>query len=81
VKIRAKTPDALEDLRRVRDLDIFAPTARTRQEGDFEVQGLLTLSKIEELRREGYEVELVADAEGIAAARLKELRKKNPSSG
>ena len=76
VRIRAKTIEALGDLRKDSDLDIFRHTAREVTGGTFEVQGLLSETEIREIRSRGYEVEVVSDADEIARQRLNELRRK-----
>lgn len=76
VRIRAETIEALGDLRRVLDLDVFRHTAKELKGGIFEVQGLLTEAEIGTVRSQGYEVEVIADADETARQRLKELRRK-----
>ena len=76
VRIRAGTIEALGDLRKVWDLDVFRHTAKELKGGIFEVHGLLTEAEIETIRSQGYEVEVIADADEAARQRLKELQRK-----
>lgn len=73
VKIRAATQERLRNLQSVYDLDVFRQTARNPSPGTFEIQGLLSDEEIERIRTDGYEVELVTDAERQAKERLKEV--------
>lgn len=75
VRIRTVTIEALGDLRKVWDLDVFRHTARELKGGIFEVQGLLTEAEIGEIRSQGYEVEVISDADEVARQRLKELHR------
>ena len=76
VRIRAGTLDALGDLQKVWDLDVFRHSARELEEGIFEVHGLLTEAEIEVIRSKGYEVEVISDSDEVACQRLKELNRK-----
>jgi hypothetical protein len=57
----------------VYDLDVFRQTAKQTAEGGFQIEGLLTDEQVERLRAEGYEVEVGADADQLAADRRREL--------
>jgi carboxypeptidase T len=72
VRIRADNLEQLRNLQQVYALDVFSHTAGQLITG-FEVQGLLTEEQIEQLRENGYEVEIIRDAESVAKERLKEV--------
>lgn len=72
VRIRAADWERLRDLQRVHDLDVFGQTARERDEGGFEIQGLLSDEQVAQMRARGYEIELLEDADRVAEERLRE---------
>jgi hypothetical protein len=80
VRIRAADWEGLRDLQRVHDLDVFGPTARERPEGGFEIQGLLSDEQAAQLRADGYEIELLEDADRVASERLRELGDPPPAA-
>jgi hypothetical protein len=71
VRIRVPVWERLRDLQRVADLDVFGQTAR-KVEGRFEIDGLLSDEQIEQARTEGYEVEVLRDADRLARERSAE---------
>jgi hypothetical protein len=73
VRIRTDTWDRLRDLQRVHDLDVFRQTAKQIGDRLFEIQGLLSDEQIEQLARQGYQIDTIADAEKIAKERAKEV--------
>jgi len=77
VKIRAGTIKALNDLQKVWDLDVFRHTAQELTGEFFEVQGMLTDVEIGEIQSQGYEVEVLSDADEVARQRMKELQRKD----
>jgi hypothetical protein len=74
VRIRARRWEELRDLERVAELDVFGPTARQLDDGRFEIDGLLSDEDIEQARANGYEVDVLRDAERVAADRSEEQR-------
>lgn len=76
VRIRAGTIEALGDLQKVWDLDVFRHSARELEKGIFEVQGLLNEAEIKKIRLKGYEVEVISDADEVARRRLAEIYEK-----
>jgi hypothetical protein len=75
VRIRARTIEALSDLQKLWDLDVFRQTAKELEGGVFEIHGLLTEAEIEVTRSKGNEVEVVSDADEVARQRSNELRR------
>jgi hypothetical protein len=73
VRICTNTWERLRDLQRVYDLDVFRQTAKRLANGSFEIQGLLYDKQIEDLSKEGYLIEVIADAEKVAKERVKEV--------
>jgi hypothetical protein len=61
VTVIAPDREALQALRQ-HDLDLFKPTARPAEAGEFEVDGLLTLEEIGQLASAGYRVVVHEDA-------------------
>lgn len=80
VRIRVDTWDRLRDLQRVYDLDIFRQTAKQLADRLFEIQGLLSDDQIEKLSNEGYQTEIIADAEKIAKERANDVSRPRSSS-
>jgi hypothetical protein len=74
VRIQAPTWERLRDLQRVANLDVFGQTAR-KVDGRFEIEGLLSDRQIEQARTEGYEVEVLRDADRVARERTAEQRR------
>lgn len=81
VKIRTSTWERLRDLQQVYDLDVFRQTAKQLAEGVFEIHGLLSDEQIEQMRTDGYEVEVATDAEQVAKERLKEVARRSSKQG
>lgn len=77
VRIRAGTIEALGDLQKVWELDVFRHTARELTGGIFEIQGLLTDAEIREIQSRGYEVEALSDADDVARQRMKEFHRQD----
>ena len=71
VRILAPTWERLRDLQRVANLDVFGQTAR-KVDVRFEIEGLLSDQQIEQARTEGYEVEVLRDADRVARERAAE---------
>ncbi len=61
VTVIAPSREALQALRQ-HDLDLFKPTAKPKEAGEFEVDGLLTLEEIGQLASAGYRVVVHEDA-------------------
>ena len=80
VRIRAADWERLRDLQRVHDLDVFGQTARKLAEGGYEIQGLLSDGQVAQMRARGYEIELLEDADRVAAERLQELGESPPAA-
>ncbi len=72
VRIQAANLEQLRALRQVPALDIFPHTAK-QLNTKFEVHGLLSEAQIDQLKKNGYEVEVVSDAESDAEESLKEV--------
>jgi hypothetical protein len=80
VRIRTDTWDALRDLQRVYDLDVFRQTAKQLADRLFEIQGLLSDEQIGQLSNRGYQIEIIADAAKIARERTNEVSRLHSSS-
>lgn len=76
VRIRTGSIEALIDLQKVWDLDVFRHTARDLASGTFEIQGLLTDSEISKMLTQGYVVEKISNADEVASQRMKELKRR-----
>ena len=61
VTVIAPNREALQALRQ-HDLDLFRPTAKPAEAGEFKVDGLLTLAEIGQLASAGYRVVVHEDA-------------------
>lgn len=72
VLIRAASLERLQDLQRVFDIDVVRATGRQIESG-FSVEALVSEDEIEKLREEGYQVEVIEDAEEVGRQRRKEL--------
>ena len=59
VRVTARAEDAMKGLAR-RGLDLFAPTAHATKDGEFEIEGLLTLEEVGALVQDGYRVSVDA---------------------
>jgi hypothetical protein len=77
VRIRARTIEALGDLQKLWDLDVFRQTAKELEGGVFEIHGLLTEAEIEVTRSKGNEVEVVSDADEVARQHMKEFHRQD----
>lgn len=73
VRVRARTWERLHDLQRIYDLDVFGQTAKQREDGTFQIEGLLSDEDVQRLQVAGYEVELISNADQVARERLKEV--------
>jgi hypothetical protein len=65
VEIKATSLERLQDLHQIFDIDVVRATARQIESG-FTVEALVSESEMEQLRREGYRVKVLKDAEELA---------------
>ncbi len=72
VRIRAASLERLQDLQRIFNVDVVRASGR-RIESGFSVEALVSEEEIETLREEGYQVEVVEDAEEVGRQRRKEV--------
>lgn len=56
--------ERLQDLQRILDIDVFRATAK-QIESEFVVDALVSEVDMEHLRREGYELEIIKDADEL----------------
>jgi len=69
VRIRAPSRQAFERLLQMSHLDTFRHTAREMGSNAFEVEALLSTGQVAQLRADGYQVEMIADADRLADQR------------
>lgn len=72
VRIRAASLKRLQDLQRIFNVDVVRATGRQIDSG-FAVEALVSEKEIEKLREEGYQVEVIEDAEEVGRQRRKEV--------
>jgi hypothetical protein len=72
VEIYAASRERLQDLQRVFEIDVVRSTARQMESG-FAVEALVFESEIETLRGDGFQVEILGDAEELGRQRQREL--------
>jgi hypothetical protein len=68
VEIKAASLERLQDLQQIFDIDVVRATAR-QTESEFTIEALVSESKMEQLRREGYIVKVLKDAEELGRQR------------
>lgn len=68
VEIKAASLERLQDLQQIFDIDVVRATARQIESG-FTVEAVVSESKIELLKREGYRVKVLKDAEELGRQR------------
>jgi hypothetical protein len=73
VEIGAASLERLQDLQRIFDIDVVRATARCTK-SEFAVEALVSESEVERLRKEGYIVKILRDAEELGRQRRKELQ-------
>lgn len=64
VEIKAVSLERLQDLQRIFDIDVVRATAKHIESG-FVVDALVSEDEVERLRREGYGLKIIKDAEEI----------------
>jgi phosphoribosyl-dephospho-CoA transferase len=72
VEIKAVSLERLHDLQRIFDIDVARTTSRHLDSG-FIVEALVSEAEVEQLRREGYELKTIQDAEEVGRQRRKEM--------
>lgn len=68
VEIKAASLERLQDLQQIFDIDVVRATAR-QIESDFTVEAVVSENKMELLKREGYRVKVLKDAEELGRQR------------
>jgi len=68
VEIKAASLERLQDLQQIFDIDVVRASARQIESG-FTVEAFVSESKMEQLRREGYRVKVLKDAEELGRQR------------
>ena len=68
VEIKAASLERLQDLQQIFDIDVVRATARQIESG-FTVEAVVSESKMEQLKREGYRLKVLKDAEELGRQR------------
>ncbi len=72
VKVHAASLERLQDLQRIFDVDVVRATAR-QIESHFVVEALVSDLEIEKLRSEGFQVDILRDADKLGNQRMREV--------
>jgi hypothetical protein len=72
VEIHAASLDRLQDLQRIFNVDVVRATAK-QIESYFVVEALVSDRDIEKLRSEGFQVEVLSDADEMSDQKMREV--------
>ena len=72
VKIHAASLERLQDLQRIFNVDVVRATAK-QIESHYAVEAIVSDTEIEKLRSEGYQVEILSNADKLSNQRRREV--------